>query len=277
MDALNPNTLQSSLTSSAEVLWTKLVEYVPNIFGTILLLVIGYVISRLVASLSKKLLQTVGIDKISEKIGLHEGLKKIGIQLTSSDLFSKVFFWLIMLIFIISASEALHLTKITDTIDTFVRYLPNILGAGLIFIFGLMLAHFIKNLIEGYTQKVSVEYGKTLSVVIYFIMVIVVTVFAINQLQIETELLNRIIEIVLISIGVALAISLGLGTKELSRNMISGIYLKGQLQPGAHVEFNNINGNIKHFGVINTVIETSNGEKYHIPHSSFAENVIKSK
>ena len=140
-----------------------------------------------------------------------------------------------------------------------------------------MLAHFIKNLIENYTKKISAAYGKTLAISIYFITVIVITVFAIDQLQIETELLNRIIEIILISIGVALALSLGLGTKELSRNMISGAYLKGQLHSGTHIEFNNIKGNIKHIGIINTIIETSDGEKYHIPNSSFAENIIKSK
>ena len=76
MDPLNPDVWQNSLTASAEALWTKLAEYVPNLFGTILLLIIGYIISRIVASLSKKALQTIGIDKISEKVGLHEGLEK---------------------------------------------------------------------------------------------------------------------------------------------------------------------------------------------------------
>ena len=268
---------QSSLKASAEALWTKLAEYVPNIFGTIILLVVGYIVSKMVAGFFQKALQTIGIDKISEKVGLQKSFEKIGMRLKSSELFGKVFFWLIMLIFIISASEALNLTKITNTIDAFVRYLPNILGAGLIFILGLMFAHFIKNIIENYTTKTHLDYGKKLAIVIHSIIVVVVTVFAIDQLQIETKLLSRIIEIILISVGLALAISVGLGTKGLAHNIISGVFLREQLKPGATVEFNNIKGSLKQIGTINTTIEAEGGKECYIPNSSLTKNIIKSE
>ncbi len=277
MNSLDLTIWQASLKASAEALWTKLAEYVPNIFGTILLLLVGYFVSKIIAGTCRRILKTAGLDKISQKVGLHSGLEKMGIQLKSSELFSKALFWLIMLIFIISASEALKLTKITATIDAFVRYFPNILGAGLIFILGLMFAHFIKNIIENYSQKANLSYGKALSAVIHPILVVVITVFAIDQLKIETELLNRIIEITLISAGAALALSFGFGAKDLARNIISGAYLKGQLKPGDFVELKDIKGQIKQIGSINTTLSAESGEKYHIPNSSFTENTVKSK
>ena len=277
MNTLNPTAWQNNLTSSAEILWSKLAEYFPNVIGTILLLLVGYLVSKLIARVTQKTLQTIGIDKISTKVGLHEGLKKIGVQLRPSDLFAKILFWLIMLVFIISASEALNLTKITSTIDAFVRYLPNILGAGLIFILGLMFAHFVKNIIENYAQKIHLNYGKTLAVAIHSVVVVVITVFAIDQLQIETDLLNRIIEITLISTGVTLALSLGFGTKELSRNIISGFYLRDQLKSGVYVELKDIKGHVTKVGAVNSSIEGENKEIYYVPNSSFTENIVKSK
>ena len=276
MNSLNPTVWQNNLTSSAEILWNKLAAYAPNVIGTILLLLVGYLLAKLIARITQKTLQTLGIDKISIKVGLQEGLKKIGIQLKPSDLFAKILFWLIMLIFIISASEALNLTKITSTIDAFVRYLPNILGAGLIFILGLMFAHFVKNIIENYAQKIHLNYGKTLAVAIHSVVVVVITVFAIDQLQIETHLLNRIIEITLISLGVTLALSLGFGTKELSRNIVAGLYLKDQLKPGVYVELKEIKGLVKKVGAINCSIEGDNKQIYYVPNSSLTENTIKS-
>lgn len=277
MNSLNFTFWQDSLKNSAEVLWTKLAEYVPNIIGTILLLMVGYIVSKMLSSVSIKVLKTIGIDKISEKIGFHEGLEKVGIRLKVSDLFGKVFFWLIMLTFVISASEALNLEKVTITIDTFVRYLPNIVGAGFIFVLGLMIAHFLRSLIESSTQKISLEYGKTLATVVHSIAVVVVSILAIDQLQLETELLSQIIEIILMSAGVALALSFGIGTKDLSKNIISGIYIKEQLKPGSNIEFNDINGNVKQVGTVNTTVELSDGKKVHIPNSALTENIIKSK
>ena len=140
----------------------------------------------------------------------------------------------------------------------------------------LMFGHFIKNVIENYSQKVNLEYGKTLATVIHSIIVVVVIVFAIDQLQIETKLLNRIIEITLISAGVTLALSLGIGTKDLSRNVISGIYLKEQLKPGAHIKVKDIEGRIQKVGAINTIIEVEGGSAYYIPNTSLVENTFKS-
>jgi len=277
MNSLDPKTWQSSLENSAEILWTKLVGYIPNIFGTLLLLVAGYFISKLVAGVSIKILRTIGIDKASERVGLHKSLQKMGILLKSSDLFGKVFFWLIMLIFVISASEALQLDKITDTIDVFVRYLPNILGAGLILILGLMAAHFLKGIIENVSQKSNLEYGRILATVIHLLVIVVVSILAIDQLQLETELINRIMEIVLISVGVVIALSLGLGTKELSKSVISGWSVREQIKQGSNLEFENISGTVKKISNVNTIVETGEGETVHIPNSMLISHVFKSK
>ena len=277
MNSLNLEILQKSMENSIQILWEKLVEYIPNIFGTIILLVVGYFISKLVAKISIKVLKILRIDKISEKVGLHKTFEKLGIQLKSSDLFGKIFFWLIMLVFIISASEALHLDKITGTIDAFVRYLPNIIGSGLIFILGLMAVHLLKNVIEDSSEKIGLAYGKILATVIHLIAVVVVSVLAINQLQLEVDLINRIVEIILISAGVVIALSLGLGTKDLSKNIVSSLSLREQIKPGVHLEFENISGTVKQVGVVNTVVELSEGKKVHIPNSMLISNVFKSK
>lgn len=277
MNSLDPKTWQSSLGNSAEILWTKLAGYIPNIFGTLLLLIVGYFISKFVAGVSIRLLRTIGIDKASEKVGLHKALQKMGIQLKSSDLFGKVFFWLIMLIFVISASEALQLNKITDTIDAFVRYLPNILGAGLILILGLMVAHFLKGIIENVSEKSNLGYGKVLATVIHLLVTVVVSVLAIDQLQLETELINRIMEILLISVGVVVALSLGLGTKELSKNFVSGWSLKEQIKPGSYLEYKDISGTVKKVSNVNTIVETNEGKTVHIPNSMLISRIFKSK
>ena len=277
MKSLNPTAWQSSLEASMEAIWAKFAEYTPNLFGTVLLLLVGYLISKAVAVFFKRILKTIGIDKASEKINLHKSLENIGIKLKTSELFGVVFFWLVMLVFIIAASETLNLDKLTETIDVFIRYLPHIIGAGLIFILGLMVAQFFKNVIEGMSKQVSPVYSKVLSSVVHFIIVVLVSILAINQLQLETGLINRIVEIILISTGVVLALSFGLGTKDLSKSVISGLPLREQIKQGARLELDNINGTVEQVGLVNTIILVEDGKKVHIPNAVLISSIFKSK
>ena len=277
MKSLNPTAWQSSLEASLEAIWTKFAEYTPNLFGTLLLLLVGYLVSKAVAAFSKRILRTIGIDKASEKINLHKSLENIGIKLKTSELFGVVFFWFVMLVFIIAASETLKLGKLTDTIDVFIRYLPNIIGAGLIFILGLMVAQFFKKVIEGMSKQVSPVYSKVLSSVVHFIIVVLVSVLAINQLQLETDLINRIVEIILISTGVVLALSFGLGTKDLSKSLISGLSLREQIKQGARLELDNISGTVEQVGLVNTIVLSEDGKRVHIPNAVLISSVFKSK
>ena len=277
MKSLNPLAWQNSLEASLNAIWTKFIEYTPNMFGTVLLLLVGYLVSKAVASFSKRILKTIGLDKASEKIGLHKSLGNVGVKLKISELFSVIFFWLVMFIFILSASETLNLVKITDTIDIFIRYLPNIIGAGLIFILGLMVAQFFKNIIEGMSKQISSVYSKVLSSVVYFIIVVLVSVLAINQLQLETALINRVVEIILISTGVVLALSFGLGTRDLAKSIVAGLPLRAQIKQGSHLEFDNINGTVERIGPVNTTVLIENGKRVHIPNAVLISSVFKSK
>ena len=84
-------------------------------------------------------------------------------------------------------------------------------------------------------------------------------------------------EIILISIGVVLALSFGLGTKDLSKSIISGLPLRMQIKPGARLEFDNINGTVEQIGPVNTTVLTEDGKRVHIPNSVLISSVFKSK
>lgn len=66
MKSLNPIIWQNSLEASLGAIWTKFAEYTPNLFETLLLLLVGYFVSKAVAIFSKRILKTVEIDKASE-------------------------------------------------------------------------------------------------------------------------------------------------------------------------------------------------------------------
>ncbi|MCB2527425.1 hypothetical protein KQ738_18420, partial [Listeria monocytogenes] len=68
-------------------------------------------------------------------------------------------------------------------------------------------------------------------------LVIIISIsVAVGQLEVKTDLLNYIIAIVLITVGLAAALALGLGSREVAGQIIAGIYVRELYQVGQQVK-----------------------------------------
>ena len=256
-------------------LWTEIALFAPNLVGALLILILGYFVSKLLKVIVSTFLRKVQIDVASEKVGIKETLSKTGITITPSEIVGKIVFWIFMLTFIISAAETLGLQQVSLTIDSFVLYLPKVIGASLIAIIGLVLAHFIRDLVRSGVEGFGVEYGKPLANFAFGVMVIVIGVLVLQQLEIETALLNSVVEITLIASGLALALSLGLGTKEVSRNIISGVYARDTFKSGLPVQIDDDAGIVEEIGTVTSRVRMKNGELVFIPNSVLIESKVR--
>ncbi|MCH2131002.1 MAG: mechanosensitive ion channel [Pirellulaceae bacterium] len=267
--------LKDSVVGSVSELTTTIAGFLPSLIGALIILVLGYFVSKLLQRVACGLLRQLQFDTASEKAGLSASLDSVGVKLTPSDVVGKLVFWLIMLVTLISAADALGLENVSHTIDSFVNYLPNVIGAALIVVIGLMLSSFVKKLLEGAADRIGIEYAKPVSQLVYGILIVVVGALAIGQLQIETELLNRVIEIVLIAFGAALAISVGFGTRDTARNVVSGVYARESYENGARLIIGDDQGAVDYVGTVNTKVNMADGTALFIPNGQLLEMTVK--
>lgn len=264
---------KENILHAASSLWSKLVEFVPNILGTILILILGFILAKFLRKIVGQGLQKIGFDTLGDKTGIHDNFEKMGIKHKLSHIFGAVVYWVIILVFLISASESLKLSKVSEAIYQLVNYVPHVVGAALIFMFGLMMANFLGKMVENASAQTGFEYSSVIGKMISVIMTIVVGVLAIGQLQVETELLRKVIEIVLITAGVAFALSMGLGSRGVSKNILSGVYAKEMFKPGDKIQFENLVGVVVEVGMLNISIQNEDGQIILIPNSKVYENI----
>ena len=268
---------KETFVSVIRELWTEIALFTPNLVGALLIIILGYFVSKLLKVIVSTFLRKIRIDVASEKVGIKETLNKTGITTTSSEIVGKMVFWIFMLTFIISAAETLGLQQVSQTIDSFIRYLPKVIAASLIAVIGLVLAHFVRDLVRGGVESFGVEYGKPLANFAFGVMVIVIGVLVLEQLEIETALLNSVVEIILIASGLALALSLGLGTKEVSKNIISGVYARDTFKTGLSVQIEEDAGVIEEIGTVTSRVRNKSGELVFIPNSTLIESKVRSQ
>ena len=245
--------------------WSKVAGFIPNLIAALIILVIGYFVARFIGFLLARILNKIGFDSLTSKVGVTEVLKKSGIKLNPSDIIGALGFWIIMLTFLVTATESLGLPRVSATIDEVVLYLPRVIAAAIIIIVGLFLANFLRDLVRSSAESVGLAYAKPLATAAYAVLFVVILSLSVNQLEIETELLNWVLSILVAAAGLALALSLGLGSRELSSNLIAGFYARDLFTKGARIIGENCDGKVDSIGTIKTVIVCEDGSKQTVP------------
>jgi hypothetical protein len=265
--------LKSSLTDPM-IIWGKVAGILPNLFAALILLVLGHFIGKLISGLVRKLLKKLGLDKLSETAGIDGATKSIGFDAKPSNILGKIVYWLLFLTFLISAADTLGLERVSSTIDNFVLYLPKVVGAFLVAIIGLFVAGFVRTAIETALASMNLGYERVVASIIYGVIVIVVISLAIGQLEIETDLLNKVVVIFLFSGAAAVALSLGLGTRDVAGSVVAGVYVRELYRIGDTIRIGDVEGEVIEVSSTSLLIE-SEGRNISIPNRKLLEEQVE--
>ena len=135
------------LKEPVEEMFTKALDFLPNIIGAAVIAAVGFFIARLVRQVVSNLTAAFGVNKIGSKIGLGEaGGTRI------SDLLGLLSFVVIASLVSVAALDALEIEAISapakQIVERVSSLLPNFLGAGVIIGVAVFLGRIISNLAE---------------------------------------------------------------------------------------------------------------------------------
>lgn len=268
------NIWTQTILTAMTTLWGKIAGFIPNFLAAIVILFVGYFVAKTIGFVLARLLKKVGLDSLSETVGISESLNRAGITLSSAEIVGKLGFWTIMLTFLVTATESLGLPRVSGTIDEFVLYLPKVIAAAVIFIVGLFIAHFVRDLVRGSAEGIGITYAKPLGSAAYGVLFIVISSLAINELEIETTLLNSLISILIAALGIAIALSLGLGTRDLSTNIMAGVYARDLYSVGDLIEFDGKEGVVIQIGTVKTLVKHKNGSQISVANTVLINSTV---
>lgn len=266
-----------SLVAAMTALWTKVASFIPNLFVALVLVLLGFIVAKLLDTLLSKLLGKLGLDRLMAGTGLTKILGRAGFQVPVSTLIGKIVYWFVLLIFLVSAAESLGLERVSATLDVLALYLPKVFGAALILLAGVLLAHLLSGLVRGAAEGVGLEYAHGLARLAQGLVIIISISVAIGQLEVKTDLLNNVIAIVLISVGLAVALALGLGSRGLASQILAGIYVRELYQVGQEIEVDGVQGQIEEIGTVKTSVLTDSGELVSFSNRVLLEQRVSSR
>lgn len=237
---------------------------IPGIIGAIFLIILGWLIARLIGRLVVKLMNAVKFDRVFDSLNSKEFLKNLKITVGPSVIVGKFIFWVIFLLFIVTATETLGWTVVAKEITNLIRFIPNLFIGIIIFIIGLYIANFIKSLINTSFSSLGISSGKIISEIAFYIIMVIITLTALRQTGINTHFIDNNITIIIgILIG-AFAISFAISSKDVLQNILAGYYSKNNFHVGQKIRIGDIVGEIVKIDSIHLVLK-NNSEKMVFP------------
>jgi len=209
----------ASLTS----FWTELASFIPQLFAALVLLFLGWMLAKLARSGVMRLLVLLKFDKATEKSGLEAFMKHAELELSVGTVIGNLVYWLIILVMIVTVANSLGLSMVADLFNKVVLYIPNVIVAILVLVFGTILARFINRLVFAWLNNMEFQGALTVSTFSEYAMLVFVFFMAMEQLQIANELLTAAFIISFGAIGLAFAIAFGLGAKDWASRVIEKV------------------------------------------------------
>lgn len=201
--------------------WTDFVVFMPRLLAALVILFFGWVLAKLLRAGMLRLLRTVQFQRLADKSGLEAFLEQGNVNITLSRLLSDIVYWLVLLIVIVSVSQSLGLEVVARLFTRVINYVPNVLVAILVLVFGALIARFINRLVFAYLKQIGVSNALTISTIAEYLVQVFVIFVALEQLQIGTALLISAFQIGFGAVALAFAIAFGLGGKERASEMLA--------------------------------------------------------
>lgn len=265
---------QDNLLEAFQTFGEKIADAIPRIIMVIVLLVAGYLVAKIIATFLEKGLKAIKFDDLAVKMKLDEPMKVVGIKGGLSTFLSKVVFWLIMLVIIVSASENLGIAIIADQINKIIEFIPKLISAVLILLTGYFVAVKIKEVINNMTESLGGSAGRVIASVVYYFIMIMVVITAIDQTGIKTSLISNNILLVVGVILIGGAVAYGYAAREIMRNMLSSFYSKKNFYEGQRIKIGDLEGTILTIDNTSVTLQTATN-KVVMPATELVSNNVE--
>lgn len=209
-----------AIISPLRTIWARLVDSLPGIIGAVIVLIIGSFVAIILGHAVKVILEKLKVDENLRKAHISRAAGHTNVPAVLGELTK----WYIIVLFLQQAVELLNLGTLSMLLDTFVRWLPNVIIAALVLIFGLAIANYLEAKI---TEHSKVKGVRTSSKIVKWVVMVIVMIIALKQIGVDVSILENTFLLIVgaLAIGLALAfgISLGFGLKKHSEEMIQEI------------------------------------------------------
>lgn len=215
---MNAYTFTDVVQFSLLDLWGRVIGILPDIIGALIVLLLGLVVAPILGGIVKKFFDLIKIDVLADHAGLKDITTGYSKDFSISLLLGKIVKWFFVLAFVMAAAEILGWTRITQFLNEIIFYIPQVLIAVVILVFGVIAGNFFDKLV---TQSLigtnaPIDDPHVMGHITKWAFIL----FAVMAAMLQIGIAPSLIQILFAGITLALALAFGLGGREKASQLL---------------------------------------------------------
>lgn len=219
---------------------------IPRVIGFLVILVIGWLISGILASAVAALLRAVRFNDLSQRSGLTGFVQNMGLRTDAAGVMANIVKWFVRLIVLVVAFDALGLPAVSAVLQQFLLWIPNLVVAVVILVITGLAANALGDLVRGSTAQAGLENPDLLSTITRAAIWGFGIVVAVNQIGVAQTLVNTLFMGLVGALALALGLAFGLGGRDTAGQIVDNWYRRGRVaQPKLERAAENMERNVE--------------------------------
>ncbi len=195
-------------------------NFLPRLGVALAVIVVGWLLAKGLRIGIVKALRALNFHILTERAGIDGFLKQGGSDKDTAEWFGAIGYVLVLIASLIVAFNTLGLTQVTDLLGRILLFVPRLLVALLVVVFGSYFSRFVANAVQRYFKAAGISDAEILSRIVRYAVMAFVLLLAIDHLDIGGGLIQHTFLILLSGVVFALALAFGLGARERAAQMI---------------------------------------------------------
>jgi len=267
-----------------KALVNKALQVTPKIIFAIVIVILGWIVSKIIARIVRKILESIKVDSLADKLNEIDVVQKSNITIKPSAVISKVVYYLGFFMALLIATDTLEIESITNLMTDFMNYLPSLFSAVIFFLVGLLIADSVKGLLFTTCKSLGIPSANAIASIVFYFLLMIVTMSALDQARISTDLINDSFLIIISGVVISFALGYGLASKEMMANFLASkemmanflasFYVKNKFEAGDRITVEGVEGQIETMDNKSFVLKTDN-KKVVFPLSKLAHDKVE--
>jgi hypothetical protein len=201
---------------------------IPRIIGFLVILVIGWFISGVLASAVAALLRAVRFNELAQRSGFSGFVNNMGVRTDASGLLANIAKWFVRLVVLVVAFDALGLPAVSAVLQQFLLWIPNLVVAVVVLVIAGLAANALGNLVRGSTAQAGLGNPDLLATIARVAVWGFGIVVAVNQIGVAQTLVNTLFMGFIGALALAAGLAFGLGGRETAAQIVQDWYRQGR-------------------------------------------------
>ncbi|TNE62123.1 MAG: mechanosensitive ion channel [Bacteroidetes bacterium] len=232
-------------------------EAAPKILFALLVLIIGRVIAGLLRRIIRRVLASLQVDRLGERLNDIDLVQRTGMKIQISNVVAQMVYYILMLGFIIFATDMLGIPAITDMVRDLIDYLPALFSAFVLFLLGLFLADMVRGLVLTTCQSLGIPSAKMIATAVFYFLFITIAVSALSQAKISTGFIASNLTVIIGALALAFAFGYGLAARDLVANYLAGHYNRNKVRVGDEISIDGARGKVVMIDSTSLILQTT--------------------